>query len=103
MEERGRAWRRWQYERRRDWWLRVINQERREWEQEVFVRGDTPLRDYPWGRQNNPERTAGWRANTAAWCSCYCCGNPRRHPGSRKERLSEESFKQQLEEIGEDA
>jgi hypothetical protein len=64
-----------------------------------------------WGDDEERIRhTAPRLADNLAWCSCYSCGNPRRHLGfsvysyrdemrTRQEILSDIDFRDQLREV----
>jgi len=106
--KRDRAWRRGQYEKRRNWWYKKVLLEQEEadacgWEGCVVV-GRTSV-----SRRDNPERIAGMLANTPQWCSNICCGRwrNRRNRGyfsssylwTRQEKRSHEDFLYQMSQI----
>ena len=92
-----RAYRRWRYQLRKRYWLLRI------------LREDSEFKSF-WPDRYNYEENEEYRegvhfracfnANTAAACSCYMCGNPRKHWGdiTVQEKKSNISYREQLDE-----
>jgi len=81
-----RAYRRRQYRLRKTLWFQRLL----EWEYPHQGISEETLKHLDW--------LARFRANTGTSCSCWSCGNPRKHFGepTKQEKRSLESFKQQL-------
>ena len=73
MIERTRAWRRWQRTR-----IKARRKRRGHW---AFHPDERLLNAWGWGRGITADELAARYLDTPTPCSCWFCGNPRRHFG----------------------